>query len=102
MFETKAWGMPVQYVQTPAAETYSGVDVDTIKMQMTPPAEGTEADPMMAQQMQMMAMMYGPDMTFRVAAPTGKQVLFTMGGGAELMERAINVAGQRLGLGQST
>ena len=82
-------GMPVEYVYTSAAETCSDVQVDTIKMQMT---EGAPADPMMAQQMQMAAMMYGPDMTFRMAAPTDKEVLFTMGGGAELMERAINVA----------
>ncbi|NIA07041.1 MAG: hypothetical protein GWP14_05310 [Actinobacteria bacterium] len=88
----KASGMPVEYVYTSAAETYSDVEIDTIKMQITPPAEGAQADPKMAQQMQMMAMMYGPDMTFRMAAPTDKQMLFTMGGGSELMERAINVA----------
>ena len=85
----QASGMPADYIYNSAAETVSGVDVDTIKIQMS---EEAAADPMMAQQMQMMAMMYGPDMTFRMAAPSKKQLLFTMGGGAELMERAINVA----------
>ena len=87
-----AWGMPMEYVYTSAAEAYSDVQIDTVKMQINPPAEGAEPDPMMAQQMQMMAVIYGPDMTFRVAAPTDKQMLFTVGGGSELMERAINVA----------
>ena len=86
---SRASGMPVEYMYTGAAETCSGVEVDTIKMQMT---EDAAADPMIAQQMQMVAMMYGPDMTFRMAAPTDGQILYTMGGGAELMERAINVA----------
>ena len=88
----KASGMPIEYIYTNAAEKYSDVAIDTIKMQMTPPAEGAQADPMMNQQMQMMAVMYGPDMTFRMAAPNDKQMLFTMGGRAEQMERAINVA----------
>ncbi|MCK4850138.1 MAG: hypothetical protein KAT11_02245 [Phycisphaerae bacterium] len=96
---TKAFGgPPMDFVYTSAAESYSGVDIDTIKMQITPPEPAAEDDPMaqqmqmmMAQQMQMMAMMYGPDMTFRLAAPNEKQVLFVMGG-AGRMERAINVA----------
>ena len=88
----QAFGLPMSFVCSSAAETCSGVEVDTIKMQITPPAEGAEPNPMLAQQMQMMAMMYGPDMTFRMSAPTDKQVLFTMGGGSELMERAILVA----------
>ncbi len=46
---------------------------------------------MMAQQMQMLPMLYGPDMTFRLAAPNEKQVLFVMGGSGR-MQRAINVA----------
>ena len=41
--------------------------------------------------MKMMTLMYGPDMTFRLAAPNDKQVLFVMGGSGR-MERAINVA----------
>ncbi len=89
---------PLNFVYTSAGESYSGVDIDTIKMQMTPPEPPAEDDPlaqqkqmMMAQQMQMMPMLFGPDMTFRLAAPNEKQVLFVMGG-AGRMERAINVA----------
>ncbi len=88
---TKAYGMPLDFIYTSAAENYSGVDIDTYKMQITPPEPGVELDPMMVQQMQVLPMMYGPDMTFRLAAPNEKQVLFVMGG-AGRMERAINVA----------
>ncbi|MCK4851102.1 MAG: hypothetical protein KAT11_07115, partial [Phycisphaerae bacterium] len=80
----ESFGIPLKYIYTPAAENYSGVDIDTIKMEMTPPEAGAEPDPT-AQQMQMMMaqqmqMMYGPDMSFRLAAPNDKQVLFVMGG----------------------
>jgi hypothetical protein len=91
----ESFGIPIKYIYTPAAENYSGVDIDTIKMEIIPPEAGAEPDPA-AQQMQMMMaqqmqMMYGPDMTFRLAAPNEKQVLFVMGGSGR-MERAINVA----------
>ena len=95
---SKGFGAPIEYVYTSAGENYSGVEIDTIKMVITPPEPPAEDDPMamqkqmmMAQQMQMLPMMYGPDMTFRMAAPNDKQVLFVMGGSGR-MERAINVA----------
>ncbi len=95
----EAFGGPAMaFVYTTAAENYSDVDIDTIKMEITPPEPPAEDDPMaqqkqmiMAQQMQMMPMMFGPDMTFRLAAPNDKQILLVMGG-AGRMERAINVA----------
>ena len=98
-FSGQSTGGPLMdMIYTSAAENYSGVDIDTIKLQMTPPEPPAEDDPMApqkqmmaAQQMQMMAMMYGPDMTFRMAAPNDKQVLFVMGGSGR-MEQAINVA----------
>ncbi len=88
---TKAFGTPLDFIYTSAAENYSGVDIDTYKMQITTPEPGTQTNPILAQQMQVLPMMYGPDMTFRLAAPNEKQVLFVMGG-AGRMERAINVA----------
>ena len=35
---TNAFGMPLKYVYTSAAEKYSDVDIDTIKMKITPVA----------------------------------------------------------------
>lgn len=98
----ESFGVPAKYIHTSAAENYSGVDIDTIKMEIAPPEIDENADPqvqqmqmiMMAQHQQMqtmMPMMYGPDMSFRLAAPDDKQVLFVMGGSGR-MERAINVA----------
>ena len=88
----KLFDAPLKFVYTSAAENYSGVDIDTIKMEITGPEAGVVDDPMMVRQMQpTMAMMYGPDMTFRLAAPNEKQVLFVIGGSGR-MERAINVA----------
>lgn len=88
---SKAFGTPLDFIYSRAAENYSGVDIDTYKMQITPPEPGAQPDPVTAQQMQMLPMLYGPDMTFRLAAPNDEQVLFVMGG-AGRMERAINVA----------
>lgn len=91
----KSSGMPVKYMYTSGAEEYGGVQIDTVKMELNAPAEADEMteqeqmQAMMAQQM--MGMMLGPEMMVRMATPSKDQVLLTMGGGAENMERAINV-----------
>ncbi len=96
----QALGAPaINFVYTTAAENYSDVDIDTIKIDITASEVDPDADPqtqqmqmMMSQQMQMMPkMMFGPDMTFRLAAPNDKQVLMVIGGSGR-MQRAINVA----------
>ena len=93
---SKSSGVPINYVYTAGAEEYGGVQIDTLKMEITEAEEGSELTD--EQQMQMMAaqqsfgMIFGPEMLMRMAATDEKHVVLSMGGGVEGMERVINTA----------
>ena len=71
-------------VYTDAAENYAGVDIDTIRVEVSG-SEVTESEADAAEigrkVMGALPMVIGPDMSIRIAAPTDDQALIIIGGG---------------------